>query len=226
LNLPGGRTARLVGASYEGAFAVTNDDTIYAWGRNPGGSLALTTGNDTTTHRIPTEVSPGLKAYASRITFIAGGYRHGHAILNNGEVIGWGTKNRLGGAVTGSTNVTLTPVTIIGIPGGGGGAVTLQPGETVVELHSRFIGSIARTSHNRVFTWGSGAFDIYGSSVTLRSPPTGRTIVEIGGGKEHVYYRTDDGRAWGVGYGAAQKLSLSSSVNQKWPGVIVGIPNN
>jgi alpha-tubulin suppressor-like RCC1 family protein len=213
VNLPSSQTARIVGASYEGAFVVTNQGNIYSWGRNPGNSLALPSD---TTYRSPTAVSSQLNAYASRITFIAGGYRHGHAILDNGEVIGWGQNNRLGRS---GTNSSTTPVTVIG-----SGGRALEAGEKVVELHSRFIGSIALTSNNRVFTWGAGVFDIYGSTVTLRQPPSGRTIVEVGGGKEHVYYRTFDGQVWGVGYGALNKLSLSGISNRTWPGVVVNLP--
>jgi alpha-tubulin suppressor-like RCC1 family protein len=217
VNLPSSQTARLVGASYEGAFVVTTQGNIYAWGRNPGQSLALPARtNELDPYRNPTLVSSQLNAYAGNITFIAGGYRHGHAILDDGRVIGWGTNNRLGRSGTGTT---ATPVTVIGA-----GGTSLQSGEKVIQLHSRFIGSIALTDKNRVFTWGSGAFDIYGSTVRERLPPSGRTIVEIGGGKEHVYYRTSDRYVWGVGYGALNKLSLTGVSNRSWPGVIVNLP--
>jgi alpha-tubulin suppressor-like RCC1 family protein len=233
VNLPSGQTVRIVGASYEGAFAVTNQGNIYAWGRNPSGSLGLT---DTGVNRTPTLVIPALNAYANRIISIQGGYRQGHAIIASTApvtstsagvaIIGWGQSNRIGGNSTSTQN---TPITILG-PSGTTGTIrrTLAAGETIESMHSRFIGSIALTSSGNVFTWGSGAFDIYGDSnnaVVQRFAPAGFPIVDIGGGKEHVYFRTSNGHVWGVGYGALNKLSLTSGTNRKWSGVVVDLPN-
>jgi alpha-tubulin suppressor-like RCC1 family protein len=214
VTLPNNETARLVGASYEGAFVVTNQGNIYAWGRNVSGSLGIPSSG---VNRSPKRTIESLNSYANRITHIAGGYRFGQALLDNGTVIGWGQNDRIG--LSGSSNTT-TPV-VINIP--------LDTNEKVEQMHARFIGTIVRTDKNRVFTWGNGAngFGIYSgnnNSVLLRPSPAGGEIMDIGGGKEHVYYVTSNGRVWGAGYGAARKLSLSSSSNRPWPGVVVDLP--
>jgi hypothetical protein len=57
---------------------------------------------------------------------------------------------------------------------------------------------------------------IYGASPTLHQP-AGR-VVEVGGGKEHIFYKTEDGSIYGVGYNDLYKL------NQKKLGGIIDWP--
>ena len=235
VNLPGGASARLVGASYEGAFAVTNS-AVYAWGRNIQGGLGIPSTTTSVTHRTPQHASR-LDGIVSRIAQITGGYLHGHALLNDGTVVGWGQNDHIGGSGTGRQN---TPITIIGVPGAahiGIPRVTLATGETVTQFHSRYISTIVLTSERRVFTWGTEGYNIGGAPITLqnnvrsvveRTPPTG-VVTDIGGGKHHVYYMTETTTGpnagfaiWGVGYGAGTKFREAG--NRNWPGLGINLP--
>ncbi|MCL2043616.1 MAG: hypothetical protein FWG89_05695 [Treponema sp.] len=222
VNLPNNETARLIGAAYEGAFVVTNQGNVYAWGDNESSGLGLAANVISPNaiygvqqiHRTPQLIN-NLKQYANQITYIAGGNGWGQALLNNGTVIGWGLRASLGQGTT----------TVIGTNHHTNGDV-ITVTTNIAQMHSRYVGTIAITNDNKVLTWGqtgASAFPtIYGASVTERTSANG-VIVDIGGGKEHVYYRTQDGRVWGAGYGAANKLLLTSILNRSWPGVQVGL---
>jgi alpha-tubulin suppressor-like RCC1 family protein len=217
----GGRRARVVGAAYEGAFVVTICNEVFAWGDNEASGLGFPGPNYgvQSIERSPTRV-PNLSSYASRIQYIAGGNGWGQALLNNGDVIGWGLRAALG---EGTTSVT-------GSSGHTNGQV-VQVTQGIKQMHSRYVGTIALTTTGEVRTWGQtggSAFPtIYGARVTTRQPPlSGTTIVQVGGGKEHVYYLDQDGRVWGAGYGALRKLSLTTVTNRSWPGIIVNLPPN
>jgi alpha-tubulin suppressor-like RCC1 family protein len=216
----GGRKARVVGAAYEGAFAVTVCNEVFAWGDNEASGLGFP-GSNYGVQRIersPTRV-PNLSSYAGRIQYIAGGNGWGQALLNDGRVIGWGLRAALGQGTT-----------AVGGSGGHTNGQVITVTQNIRQMHSRYVGTIALTTTGEVRTWGQtggSAFPtIYGASVTTRNPPPGNTIIQVGGGKEHVYYLTDDGRVWGAGYGLFQKLSLTSVTNRSWPGIIVNLPPN
>ncbi|MCL2093051.1 MAG: hypothetical protein FWH12_02550 [Treponema sp.] len=210
------RTARLIGAAYEGAFAVTDDDQVWVWGDNEASGLGFA-GSSYGVQRIqraPTRAA-NLETHASQIDYIAGGNGWGQALLKDGSVIGWGLRASLGQGTTSTASSSATVITNI---------LT-----NVDVMHSRYVGTIALTKDGRVYTWGQtggSAFPtIYGASVTLRSVSATGGVTDIGGGKEHVYYIAND-RVWGAGYGAAAKLNLSSGINRAWPGVVVNLPWN
>ena len=213
-----GETASLVGAAYEGAFVVTDQGNVWAWGDNEASGLGFAGSNYGVQQirRTPVKVN-SLQPFASQITYIAGGNGWGQALLEDGRVIGWGLRASLG---QGTTSVS-------GVAGHTNGNV-ITVTSNIAQMHSRYVGTIALTRDNKVLTWGQtggSAFPtIYGPSVTDRTVQASGTIIDIGGGKEHVYYRTQDGRVWGAGYGAARKLLFTSAINQSWPGVVVNLP--
>ena len=96
----------------------------------------------------------------------------------------------------------------------------------VKQLFSRYVGSIALTDDGKVYTWGQtggSAFKmIYGADPTERTPINGATVVEVGGGKEHVFYKTADGKVYGVGYNDINKLDLTKAAGIiDWPGSLI-----
>jgi alpha-tubulin suppressor-like RCC1 family protein len=209
-----GEKARLIGSAYEGAFAVTEEGYVWAWGDNEASGLGFQG-----THygvqkivRTPTRV-PNLEAYANDIAYIGGGNGWGEALLNDGSVIGWGMSAALGIGVSKTSISSPEPVQIL---------------ENVSQLHVRYVGSVALTNDGRIYTWGQttgNAFPmIYGNSATERTPHD-KPVVAIGGGKEHIFYQTDDGKPYGVGYNDLYKLDQSRccSPNVNWPGAEITI---
>jgi len=204
-----GEKARLIGAAYEGAFAVTWEGNVWAWGDNEASGLGFqgTKYGVQQIIRTPTKVA-NLAPYANRIVYIAGGNGWGEALLLDGTVIGWGLHAALGQGTTFTFISSPVPVEIL---------------RGVNQLFARYVGSVALTDDGRVFTWGQtgcSAFKmIYGESPTQRA--TVGIVEEVGGGKEHVFYKTEDGRFFGVGYNDLYKLNTSRccAPSIDWPGV-------
>jgi alpha-tubulin suppressor-like RCC1 family protein len=204
-----GEKARLIGATYEGGFAVTEEGHVWAWGDNEANGLGIQGSNygKQSIIKIPTQV-PNLDIYAAHIIYIGGGNGWGEALLDNGDVIGWGLHAALGLGVTKTKVSSPEPVHII---------------SNVKQLFARYVGSIALTNDGEIYTWGQtsgSAFPmIYGADVTLRNNTNG-SIISIGGGKEHIFYRTEDGNLYGVGYNDIYKLDQSKSTGSAidWPG--------
>ncbi|MDR2016301.1 MAG: hypothetical protein LBP90_01650 [Burkholderiales bacterium] len=203
-----GEKARLIGGAYEGAFAVTEEGHVWAWGDNEASGLGFQ-GPSYGVQKIirtPTLVT-NLTPYAHRITYIAGGNGWGQALLDDGTVIGWGLRAALGQGTTLTSISSPVPVEVM---------------RNVKQLYARYVGSIALTNDGEVFTWGQtggSAFKmIYGERPTLRQ--TVGSVVEVGGGKEHVFYKTQDGSLYGVGYNDLYKLDLTKccAPNVNWPG--------
>ncbi|MDR0247108.1 MAG: hypothetical protein LBI16_01755 [Burkholderiales bacterium] len=206
-----GEKARLIGGAYEGAFAVTEEGHVWAWGDNEASGLGFQ-GPSYGVQKIirtPTLVT-NLTPYAHRITYIAGGNGWGQALLDDGTVIGWGLHAALGQGTTRTNISSPEPVVVM---------------HNVKQLYARYVGSIALTNDGKIYTWGQtggSAFKmIYGESPTLRQPAG--PVVDVGGGKEHLFYKTQDGSMYGVGYNDLYKLDLNKCCgpNVDWPGALI-----
>lgn len=209
-----GEHARLIGAAYEGSFAITHEGNVWVWGDNEGSGLTFP-GNG---HLwVPTK-SDRLKPYAKDIVAIGGGQRWGQALLKDGRVIAWGnrmyigTSNRCQYEDIYSPNIEFVPVS------------------KVKQISMRFHGSVALTEDNEIYTWGLGDGNfgfgpIYGYCPKKAPIPDSFTkqhgqIVKLGSGKEHVIYQMEDGTLWGMGYNAGGQLrdDAKTPITQ-WPGI-------
>lgn len=205
----GGETARLIGSAYEGGFAVTDQNHVWAWGDNEASGLGLK-GTPYGVQNIitqPTRVT-NLDQYAERIIYISGGNGWGEALLNDGTVIGWGLRAALGCGSPSTANYSDQPIVIM---------------TGVKQLFARYVGSCALTNDGKIFTWGQtegSAFRwIYGNEPTLHET-VNSPVTRIGGGKEHLFYETEDGKLYGVGYNDLYKLdqNVLGAPHVKWPG--------
>lgn len=205
-----GEKARLIGGAYEGAFAVTEEGHVWAWGDNEASGLGFQ-GSIYGVQKIirtPTRV-PKLDQYADRMTYIAGGNGWGEALLDDGTVIGWGLHAALGQGTTKTNISSPEPVVVM---------------KNVAQLYARYVGSIALTEDGKIYTWGQtggSAFPmIYGASPTLRTPHANDPVVSVGGGKEHVFYQTESGAMYGVGYNDLYKIDQTKCCAPiiNWPG--------
>lgn len=224
VNLEGER-ARLVGGAYEGSFAVTHEGNVWAWGRNMYYALGLDASTESVTW--PTKI-PNLKPYAKKIVSIAGGYQWGQALLADGTVIGWGYHGAIGqtacNAIGQSTSTSARPVQVKildYVKDANGKIVPVE--KKVIQLGMRYLGSIALTSDNQVYTWGNTAGSafpaVYGFCPTKRETVQGR-IVRVGTAKESVTYELENGAVYGVGYNSLGGLNESEPENvRNWPGI-------
>ena len=204
-----GEKARLIGGAYEGAFAVTEEGNVWAWGDNEASGLGFQgpSYGIQSIVRTPTRI-PNLKEYAKRMTYIAGGNGWGEALLDDGTVIGWGLHASLGQGTMLTSISGPEPVIVM---------------HNVKHLFARYVGSVALTTEGQIFTWGQtggSAFPfIYGASPIQRNSVG--PVTDIGGGKEHIFYKTEDGAMYGVGYNDLNKLSVDRccAPSVEWPGI-------
>ncbi|MDR1075300.1 MAG: hypothetical protein LBL59_03070 [Xanthomonadaceae bacterium] len=204
----GGERARLIGAAYEGAFAVTEEGHVWAWGDNEASGLGVQ-GSNYGVQRIvdrPIRV-PNLEQYAGDIVHIAGGNGWGEVLLADGRVLGWGLSASIGMGTHSTASSSPMPRVIM---------------DNVRQLFARYVGSFALTNGGNLYTWGQtggSAFSmVYGESPTLRQPVS--AVSTIGGGKEHLFYETEDGKLFGVGYNDLYKLNQAKCCAPSigWPG--------
>ncbi|MDR0664504.1 MAG: hypothetical protein LBF86_03175 [Helicobacteraceae bacterium] len=193
----GGEKARLIGGAYEGAFAVTENNKVYAWGDNEASGLGFQGTNYGVQKivRTPTHIT-NLDQYASKIIYIAGGNGWSEALLDDGRVIGWGLQASLGQGTTKTSLSSPNPVIIL---------------DGVKQLFARYVGSIALSDDGTIYAWGQtggSAFkSIYGERPTPHN--VAGVVTQIGGGKEHIFYKTEEGDLYGVGYNDLYKLNLN-----------------
>jgi alpha-tubulin suppressor-like RCC1 family protein len=191
-----GEKARLIGAAYEGAFAVTEDGHVYAWGDNEASGLGFKGTNYGVQKivRTPTHVT-NLDKYANDIVYIAGGNGWGEALLNDGTVIGWGLEAALGQGTTKTSLSSPEPVVIL---------------HNIKQLFARYVGSIALSDDGVIYTWGQTGGSAFKHIYAEFAAPhdVNGEVIEIGGGKEHIFYKTSDGSLYGVGYNDLYKLNL------------------
>ncbi|GAA5100770.1 RCC1 domain-containing protein [Wohlfahrtiimonas larvae] len=239
-----GEVARLIGAAYEGGFAVTydknswdtNEQNVWAWGRDFYSSLGLYASGDNYV-RSPMKVE-NLKPYANKIVKIAGGYQYGVALLNDGKVIGWGWYRSVGQSCNSSrVNTTKSPIPVeVPFPPKMVNGV-LVPSK-VVQMESYFTSTIVLTNHNEIYTFGTSVESAYDniqgtcpklanitdefrnehSTLDSEGNRIPGSIVKIGRGKHHITYEMSDGTAWGVGYNAGGQIFYGAGLIRDFPG--------
>jgi len=206
-----GEKARLIGGAYESVFVVTEEGHVWAWGDNEASGLGFQgpAYGVQKVIRAPTRV-PNLEPYADRIVYMGGGNGWGEALLNDGEVIGWGLRSALGVGVRTESVSSPEPVTIM---------------DKVVNLCARYVGSMALTADGRMFTWGQTngtAFPmIYGHYTSMHWMELKPAKIAVG--KEHIFYLTEEGKLYGIGYNDLYKLNQSRCCAPwiEWPGAEV-----
>ena len=206
--------ARLIGCASAGAFAVTKQGHVWAWGNNETNGLGLPDSSNGKKKVIETPVHvKDLDKYADQIIYIGGGKGWGEALLDDGTVIGWGLKAALGLGVTDPNEVSVEPLVIM---------------TDVEQLFVRHNGSFALTMDGELYTWGQTLSNapqmIYGERPTLRQGVNSK-IIRIGGGMEHLFYQTEYGDIYGVGYNGEYKLNQNEAegANIDWPGIKISL---
>ncbi|PXY96699.1 hypothetical protein DKK76_02625 [Frischella perrara] len=205
---------RLIGCASNGAFAVTEQGHVWAWGSNETCGLGINknSGNRQNVFAIPVHVT-SLDKYADKIIYIGGGIGWGEALLDDGTVIGWGLKAALGLGFSVTNQVSTEPVVIM---------------KDVEQLFVRYKGSFALTKDGKLYTWGQTLSNapqmIYGEKPTLRQGVNSK-IIRIGGGMEHLFYQTEKGDIYGVGYNGEYKLNQNEAegANIDWPGIKISL---
>ncbi|MWN89510.1 hypothetical protein GQ597_02115 [Gilliamella sp. Pra-s65] len=211
-----GRPIVLIGAAYENGYAIDDRGNIYAWGDEEANAFGRENVPD---HRYPNEpvdITNYIPINGEDIVHITGGNSFTAFLTSSGEVYGMGAANHLGlgldeEAVYDPDGTLITPTRRLAKPQ----FIT----DNINMLYCRYAGCAALNENRELLTWGitAGAFQkqVYGSKPTPRSYLG--NLTKIDGGKEHLVYWNDEGKAFGVGYNVQNKFGGGSSpVN--WPG--------
>jgi alpha-tubulin suppressor-like RCC1 family protein len=183
--VPGLKSAIAVAVGGGTDYAVLENGTVMAWGRNDTGQLGIgisgpeackTEGGvvPCSTKPRPVLLPEGVKA----VEVSAGGHV-AYALLSNGEVMAWGHNVR-GALGDGSTIDSAVPVEVLNIPG--------EPGNNLTGVSAIAAGheyALARLQDGRAVGWGANAVGQLGTSSTgeCRGRPNScsKTPIVIGG---------------------------------------------
>lgn len=211
-----GEHARLIGAAYEGSFAVTHEGNVWVWGDNEGGGLTFPI--TVYTHIWTPVRSEKLKSYADKITAIGGGQLWGQALLLDGRVIGWGQYAALGQSCGRPVDLSLSS------------NIVFVPIEKVIQIAMRYESTIALTEDNEIYTWGAldkgSVYENIQGHCPKKAPLSAAfrkehgKVVKVGTGKHHITYEMEDGSVWGVGYNAGGQIKWGAGTPiLNFPGV-------
>ncbi|MCO6556864.1 RCC1 domain-containing protein [Gilliamella sp. BG6] len=228
----------LIGAGYESAWAINDRGEIFAWGDEENEQyghqklLGGGWGHDLRTYPIQiTSLPPGISG--EDIVTITGGNRYTAFLTSEGEVYAMGAANHLGIGFGYLGNTLYEPELYLDDVEGKRYKVRFDLSvpipqlvmDDVNTLYCRYGGCVAVTNENEIYTWGVTlpAFEekaslwqiMYGYKAMKREIVGNLTKVD--GGKEHIVYWNDEGRAFGVGWNNHYKFG-NISLPVTWPG--------
>jgi uncharacterized repeat protein (TIGR03803 family) len=188
------------------SFAVRNDGTAWAWGRNSFGNL----GDGTT---VSTRTAPVQITALSNVVAVAGGRFHAMALESNGSVWVWGN-NSYGQLGNGTTSLNqYVPVqvgsisNIVAISAGAGACYALESN-----------GALWAWGHNDYGELGDGTFTQRLSPVRVTPFDNGRVVTRIAAdGAFHCLAIADDDSTWTWGWGSSGQLGNGFTTNSATP---------
>jgi alpha-tubulin suppressor-like RCC1 family protein len=188
---------RVVNIELGGFFtiAMTNQNRIFAWGRNDRGQLGVASPSSS---NVPIDISSRFPFISEEtIVDIKLGFEHALALSSTGRVFSWGSSNAYENSFSFNVNI---PTIITGI--------TFNAGEVVTKIAAGGNSSIILTSENRLFAFGNGeAGQLVGSS-SFNAPKNisssfsldvGETFVDIELGSAHSSFITSNNRVFMMG---------------------------
>ncbi|CAN7492834.1 S-layer homology domain-containing protein [Arthrobacter sp. LjRoot14] len=192
---------RVFSGGYLNAYALKNDGSVLAWGRNQSGQL----GDGTTESRTLPVAVPGL----SMVTAIASSGSNGYALQADGSVWAWGD-NSYGQVGDGTLVQRLTPVRVRGLP-------------AVKAIYAGSVSAYALGTDGSVWAWGMNRQGELGDGTQLnRSTPTkvqgiGDVTSMAVGAYETAYALRSDGSVWAWGSNSHGQLGNGTTVGSLVP---------
>ena len=196
--------------------ALTEDGSVYGWGRNNYGQ----TGNQTQNDSAVAEVQ-GLPA-GDPVVEIYAGSEHSMALTESGKLYSWGLNDRwqLGRENTGDTDhgYIFEPTA---------GQVNIPAGETIISASSAGGHmNYAVAESGKIYSWGEGDFGVLGDNVynshTINTPTdmsgvfnsilqNDEKVISVETGKYSVYFVTDLGNVYTLGLNYRGELGVGDN---------------
>jgi alpha-tubulin suppressor-like RCC1 family protein len=200
------------------SLAVTTTGRVYAWGNGSSGQLGNGSASNSSS---PTLVNFTGLLSGETIQQVSGGAYHSISVTTSGRIYAWGYNGN--GELGDGTTINQSSPKLISLTG-------LQGGETVQMVVAGSYHSLALTTNNRIYTWGSNGYGQLGSGSSLnRITPTviaftglqgGETIQQISAGNFHFLVLTSTGRLFTWGNNATFQLGNGSTFNLYSPTLI------
>jgi alpha-tubulin suppressor-like RCC1 family protein len=190
----------IAGGGYH-SFALKNDGTVWAWGRNNHGQLGV---GDTIGRSTPVQVS-GL----TNVIAIAGnGWTHCLALKSDSTVWAWG-QNYFGQLGVGDTTDRWLPTQVSGLTG-------------IVAIAEGAGHSLALKKDGTVWAWGYNIFGQLGDSTTIdkHSPVKVNNlsgVIAIAGGAAHSLALKNNGTVWTWEFNNLGQLGDSTTTDKYTP---------
>ena len=218
VNLGAGRTATSITAGQFHTCAILDNGEVSCWGGGGDGQLGYGNTDSIGDDETPDSAGAVNLGAGRTATSITAGNNHTCAILDNGELICWGSGayGQLGYGNTDRIGVDETPDSA--------GAVNLGAGRTATSITAGQFHTCAILDNGQVSCWGSGAFGKLGYGNTDRigddeTPDSagavnlgaGRTATSITAGQYHTCAILDNGEVSCWGYGGTGALGYGNS---------------
>ncbi|KPA12012.1 BNR repeat domain protein [Candidatus Magnetomorum sp. HK-1] len=197
------------------ALLLTEDNQLWAWGKNDQGQLG---DNTRTNQNHPVRVTGVYQEYA--IIQIAAGDSHSMLLFENGQVWTWGdnTSGQLG---IGSIVSSIIPVRVLQ-------ANSSDPLENIVSISAGAFHSMALSNEGHIWTFGLNANGqlgnggpIYTTSPIKVQHPDKRTVLsnigQIAAGTDHSMAFQNNGVIWSWGKNDGGQLGYGSKLGNYYP---------
>jgi alpha-tubulin suppressor-like RCC1 family protein len=234
VNLGAGRTAVALASGWANTCALLDNGSVRCWGRNSEGELGYGNTQNIGDNETPGSVGPVNLGTGRSAVSISFDYHHACAILDNGDLLCWGSGEvgQLGYGNTQNIGDNETPASA--------GPVDVGAGRRAVAVSAGILETCATLDNGQLLCWGWGFYGQlgYGNVGTVgddESPGMAGPVefdgthgaLETTAGGSHSCALMDDGavRCWGLGasgqLGYGNTKTIGDDENAGAPGTVV-----
>ncbi|MET3165386.1 UNVERIFIED_ORG: alpha-tubulin suppressor-like RCC1 family protein [Arthrobacter sp. UYEF10] len=219
--IPGLPGVKSISTNLETAYAIKTDGSLWAWGDANGSSGLGTVLTDSQGVNLPYSPAPVQVKGVAGVTSLAQIYGNAiYALQGNGEVKAWGRGYR-GELGNGTTDSSVTPVTVQGLTGVTGIAATTS------WLGGGGAGHAVKAD-GTVWSWGANSDGQLGNGVTEDSSIPVKTVGplgvrEVAASGASTYALTQNGTIWAWGANSSGQMGNGTTASSTLPATIPGV---
>jgi alpha-tubulin suppressor-like RCC1 family protein len=199
------------------SLAVTTSGKLLSWGYNLNGQLGNGTATDAT---VPTMVPENALIAGKNFAYVAANLDASVALTTDGQLFSWGN-NASGQLGNGATGNSSSPA-LVG---------SLLQGKTVAAIAGSSSACYALTTDGQLYAWGAGTNGQLGTGSTatalwpvlVTGALSGKRIVAVRPGNNHVLALGDDGQIYAWGFNTSGQLGNNSTTTISTPVAVAGL---